>query len=157
MLRLFLMAAVVILVCGPEGSVEARCRVRKCRPVQLLCQMPVPAPVVVFQPPASTAKSHTKQITETVCDGVTCRQVTKTTTVDTAQARAVRLAQLDPSSMNVWTHDMIGRLNAWEGLGCGISPDDATRRSCMWGQRVAREIGTAQGRSGRWYAVVLYH
>lgn len=46
-----------------------------------------------------------------------------------------------------------------EGLGMSSrSPDDAVRRSCFWGTRPVREIGTAWCPTRRaWIAVVRYH
>ncbi len=50
------------------------------------------------------------------------------------------------------------RGGGYEGLGFSqSSPDDACRRSCFWGQRRVREIGTAWCPSRRgWIAVVRY-
>ena len=46
--------------------------------------------------------------------------------------------------------------NAYEGIGTGSTRESAIRRSCYWGVRTPIEIGVAQGRFGRWYAVVRY-
>ena len=46
--------------------------------------------------------------------------------------------------------------NAYEGIGTGSTRDAAIRRCCYWGSRTPIEIGVAQGRFGRWYAVVRY-
>lgn len=50
------------------------------------------------------------------------------------------------------------RGGGYEGLGFSTtSPDAACRRSCFWGQRRVREIGTAWCPSRRgWVAVVRY-
>lgn len=44
----------------------------------------------------------------------------------------------------------------YEGIGTGSTRDAAIRRCCYWGSRTPIEIGVAQGRFGRWYAVVRY-
>ena len=46
--------------------------------------------------------------------------------------------------------------NAYEGIGTGSTRESAIRRCCYWGSRTPIEIGVAQGRFGRWYAVVRY-
>ena len=46
--------------------------------------------------------------------------------------------------------------NAYEGIGTGSTRESAIRRSCYWGVRTPIEIGVAQGRFCRWYAVVRY-
>ncbi len=46
--------------------------------------------------------------------------------------------------------------NAYEGIGTGPTRESAIRRCCYWGSRTPIEIGVAQGRFGRWYAVVRY-
>lgn len=85
-------------------------------------------------------------------------EVTRTVTHATVQARAERLAKLDPGNcMHDGHHAAIGKINAWEGFGYGPSPADATRRCCMWGLRKPMYIGTAPGPRGGWYAVVIYH
>ena len=44
----------------------------------------------------------------------------------------------------------------YEGVGCStVSPDDAIRKCCYWGQRTPVGIGVARGSNG-WYATVLY-
>ena len=44
----------------------------------------------------------------------------------------------------------------YEGIGTGSTRESAIRRCCYWGSRTPIEIGVAQGRFGRWYAVVRY-
>ncbi len=44
----------------------------------------------------------------------------------------------------------------YEGIGTGSTRDAAIRRCCYRGSRTPIEIGVAQGRFGRWYAVVRY-
>ena len=151
MLRLLLIA-VAILICGQDESAEARCRVRKCQ-TMTACSSVCPTAVT-----ASTEMSKAVQVTKTECDGATCKLVTRTVTKSTAQARAERLAQLDPGAgLSAGHHAAIGPINAWEGLGYGSSPGEATTRCCMWGQRSPKDIGTAPGPRGGWYAVVIYH
>jgi hypothetical protein len=50
------------------------------------------------------------------------------------------------------------RGGGFEGIGfSSVSPDDACRRCCFWGQRRVREIGTAWCPVRRgWVAVVRY-
>lgn len=50
------------------------------------------------------------------------------------------------------------RGGGYEGIGLSpVSPDDAVRRCCYWGQRRVREIGTAWSPARRaWIAVVRY-
>lgn len=50
------------------------------------------------------------------------------------------------------------RGRGYEGLGFStVSPDDACRRACFWGQRRAIEIGTAWSPLRRgWVAVIRY-
>lgn len=50
------------------------------------------------------------------------------------------------------------RGGGYEGIGFATSsPDDAVRRSCYWGRRSVREIGTAWcPRRRGWVAVVRY-
>lgn len=50
------------------------------------------------------------------------------------------------------------RGGGYEGIGQSpVSPEDACRRCCFWGQRRVREIGTAWcPRLHRWIAVVRY-
>lgn len=120
-----------------------------------------PAPTRVDRGPTCTVEENRTRTVETshvVCDGVSCRQrsVSVVRTQSTAQARADRLAALDPgTSLQPGHHAQLGPVSGFEGLGYGQSPDEATRNCCYWGQRTPREIGTAQGHRG-WYAVVLY-
>ena len=44
----------------------------------------------------------------------------------------------------------------YEGIGTGSTRESAIRRCCYWGFRTPIEIGVAQGRFGRWHAVVRY-
>lgn len=50
------------------------------------------------------------------------------------------------------------RGGGYEGIGLSpVSPGDACRRACYWGQRRVREIGTAWSPARRaWIAVVRY-
>lgn len=50
------------------------------------------------------------------------------------------------------------RGGGYEGIGLSpVSPEDAVRRCCYWGQRRVREIGTAWSPVRRaWIAVVRY-
>ena len=158
MFRLLLVVvAVVAVFCGLGESAQARGRARKCWPVQTLCVQPPVSTARTAGVSESSASSRSIEITRTECDGVTCRQVTRSVTRSTAQTRAEKLAQLDPrSGLHPGHHAQLGPVSGYEGLGYGSSPDDATRRCCFWGQRSPREIGTAPGPSGGWYAVVLY-
>lgn len=78
--------------------------------------------------------------------------VVQNVTVVSAQEHAEQLA-----TTNTFVH--CGRRGGgYEGLGFSTSsPDDACRRSCFWGQRRVREIGTAWCPARRgWVAVVRY-
>ena len=84
---------------------------------------------------------------------ITARRVVIHGDVISAQAHAESLA-----SSGGFAH--CGRRGGvYEGLGFSTrSPDDAIRRSCFWGQRKVREIGTAWCPQRRgWVAVVRYY
>jgi hypothetical protein len=68
----------------------------------------------------------------------------------TAQEHADHLA-----ATGTFTH--CGRRGGgYEGLGFSpVSPDDACRRACYWGQRRVREIGTAWCPARRGYVAVV--
>ena len=93
----------------------------------------------------------------TVCMNGRCgvrqpRVVVQNVTVVSAQEHAEQLA-----STNTFSH--CGRRGGgYEGLGFSTSsPDAAVRRSCFYGQRRVREIGTAWCPARRgWVAVVRY-
>jgi len=148
LLRLMLAVLVLLAIAGAV-PVEARCRVKRC-PVQTLCQL---APICqTASEVTSVEKSRSVQMT---CLQVTLSH-TRTVTRSTAQSRADHLSQLDPGpGLQGGHHAQLGPVSGYEGLGFGPTPEAATQRSCFWGQRPVREIGTAQGSRG-WYAVVLY-
>lgn len=149
------LALLVILTIANAEPVEARGRV-KCPAVRTLCLPPLAPTFSTVSKCASVEKSRSVQITKTECDGVTCKQVTRSVTRSTAQTRAEKLAQIDPGTgLQAGHHAQLGPVGGYEGLGFGPTPEAATQRSCFWGQRPVREIGTAQGNRG-WYAVVLY-
>jgi hypothetical protein len=86
----------------------------------------------------------------TVCVSGRCRN--QTVTVVSAQEHADQLAVT-----NTFVH--CGRRGGgYEGLGFSTaSPDAAVRRSCFYGQRRVREVGTAWCPARRgWVAVVRY-
>ncbi len=91
----------------------------------------------------------------TICMTGRCgivRQPHVNVTVVSAQEHADQLA-----ATNTFAH--CGRRGVgYEGLGFStVSPDAAVRRSCFYGQRRVREIGTAWCPARRgWVAVVRY-
>lgn len=79
---------------------------------------------------------------------VACQAARPVVVVQTAQDAAIVMAR-----RGVLVHSGCG---CTEGIGYSpVSPDDAIRRCCFWGQRRPKEIATARGPRG-WYAVVRY-
>ena len=131
----------------------------RCRAVSSYCSAPAPTPVdceCSSMSGGEWGESRSRTVTEASsvdCAGGVCRSRTVSTSRgSTAQAKADQLAARGQllhlgGSFGGGTH---------EGIGVGSTPDQATQSCCFWGQRTPIEIGTAQGRDGRWYAVVLY-
>lgn len=84
--------------------------------------------------------------------GCARRVVVRQNIVVTAQEHADTLA-----ATGAFAH-CSRRGGGYEGIGFSpVSPDDACRRCCYWGQRRVREIGTAWSPLRRgWVAVVRY-
>jgi hypothetical protein len=140
-----------------EAGSRRRCHLVPCTPV---CAAPESQPTPIEEPGTKNQeqfgliRSHSREVhTQTVreCDGTTCRLRTVTVQRSTseAQRRAEQLAQREQLG-HFWA------VSSPEGIGMGFSPDQAKAACCYWGQRTPRDIGTAQGASGRWYAVVHY-
>lgn len=149
-MRSMLILCVLGLLCGPAEAAKCR-RVSRCANV---CQTVTPCHCPVTAPAPVEIKTYSRSVHSQIvreCDGTTCRERTVTVNRSTCQGLAEKLAQKDHG---VSQSDHSG-MNVYEGIGQGSTPQEAISKCCHQG-RTPTDIGTAQGVSGRWYAVIHY-
>lgn len=156
----FRMAAVVAACLCLVGSVEAGRQ--RCRVVSSRCSAPSCECSPCECQPGRTSRTaidiDERSRTVTACSAVDCEGgVCRSRTVTTTRSRSTAQGKADQLAARGQLIHLGGSFGggSYEGIGFGLTADQATRSCCDWGQRTPIEIGVAQGASG-WYAVVLY-